>query len=85
MNDFPIERAINTLRPNSEFVIFDNDYNRIEWISISDTPPTESEIKTEIEKLKIKDLQEAEAKEAARQALLDKLGITADEAKLLLS
>jgi phosphopantetheinyl transferase (holo-ACP synthase) len=27
---------------------------------------------------------EAEAKEAARQALLDKLGITADEAKLLL-
>lgn len=28
---------------------------------------------------------EATAKEAARQALLDKLGITADEAKLLLS
>jgi hypothetical protein len=27
---------------------------------------------------------ETEAKEAARQALLDKLGITADEAKLLL-
>jgi hypothetical protein len=27
---------------------------------------------------------EAAAKEAARQALLDKLGITADEAKLLL-
>ena len=30
------------------------------------------------------ELAEAEAKEAARQALLDKLGITADEAKLLL-
>ena len=29
-------------------------------------------------------LAEIEAKEAARQALLDKLGITADEAKLLL-
>jgi hypothetical protein len=28
---------------------------------------------------------EATAKEAARQALLDKLGITADEARLLLS
>jgi hypothetical protein len=28
--------------------------------------------------------EEAEVKEAARQALLDKLGITADEAKLLL-
>lgn len=29
-------------------------------------------------------IAEAAAKEAARQALLDKLGITADEAKLLL-
>ena len=27
---------------------------------------------------------EAEAKEAARQAILDRLGLTADEAKLLL-
>lgn len=30
------------------------------------------------------EIVEAEAKEAARQALLDKLGITEDEAKLLL-
>ena len=29
-------------------------------------------------------LAEAEAKEAARQAILDRLGLTADEAKLLL-
>lgn len=36
--------------------------------------------KSEVEAAKA----EAEAKEAARQALLDKLGITADEAKLLL-
>jgi len=28
--------------------------------------------------------EEAEAKEAARQAILDRLGLTADEAKLLL-
>ena len=37
------------------------------------------------EKAKAKaEAAEAAAKEAARQALLDKLGITADEAKLLL-
>jgi hypothetical protein len=36
--------------------------------------------KSEVEAAKA----EAEAKEAKRQALLDKLGITADEAKLLL-
>jgi hypothetical protein len=42
----------------------------------------------EIEQEQIKlaaEAAEAAAKEAARQALLDKLGITADEAKLLLS
>jgi hypothetical protein len=41
----------------------------------------------EIEQEQIKlaaEAAEAAAKEAARQALLDKLGITADEAKLLL-
>ena len=30
------------------------------------------------------ELQAAEAKEAARQAILDRLGLTADEAKLIL-
>ena len=36
------------------------------------------------EQIKQREVAEAAAKEAARQALLDKLGITADEAKLLL-
>jgi hypothetical protein len=36
------------------------------------------------EKLREQLLAEAEAKEAARQAILDRLGLTADEAKLLL-
>jgi hypothetical protein len=36
------------------------------------------------EKLRASILAEAEAKEAARQAILDRLGLTADEAKLLL-
>lgn len=47
---------------------------------------TEAELK-EVELSKIKLAEEAAkvaAKETARQALLDKLGITADEAKLLL-
>ena len=34
--------------------------------------------------LQIASKAEAEAKEAARQAILDRLGLTADEAKLLL-
>ena len=49
-------------------------------------PYTEAEI-AEVEQAKAEAAAEvaaAAAKEAARQALLDKLGITADEAKLLL-
>jgi len=37
-----------------------------------------------LKELDIKESQKVAAKEAARQVLLDKLGITADEAKLLL-
>lgn len=47
-----------------------------------------NEEKTEREKLETEfaaEAAEAETKKAARQALLDKLGITEDEAKLLLS
>jgi hypothetical protein len=64
--------------------------HNVETGEIIEIPLTAQEIK-EIEKLQkeaakqqaIIDAELAE-KEAARQALLDKLGITADEAKLLL-
>jgi hypothetical protein len=55
--------------------------------TITEREETDAETKARLERAKaIADAQaEAEAKAAARQALLDKLGITADEAKLLLS
>ena len=64
--------------------------HNVETGEITLEPLSEIEI---AEKLKLRAEQEAEqaklaaeaeAKEAARQVLLDKLGITADEAKLLL-
>ena len=42
-----------------------------------------AKVESEIEKTNL-ELAEATAREAARQALLDKLGITAEEAQLLL-
>jgi hypothetical protein len=55
--------------------------------TITEREETDAETKARLERAKaIAAAQaEAEAKAAARQALLDKLGITEDEAKLLLS
>ena len=54
--------------------------------TITEREETSAETKARLERAKelTAAKAEAEAKAAARQALLDKLGITADEAKLLL-
>ncbi len=77
-------KAINKLRPTAEFSFNDEDYSTIKWNVLDGDAPTQAEIDEAIEQVKADELAEAEAKAQARQALLDKLGITADEAKLLL-
>ena len=76
-----IPNAIRNLAPNSEFSIKDNDYSTIEWIVLEGKAPTKAEIDAEVKRM----AEEVEAQAAAKVALLDRLGITADEAKLLLS
>lgn len=80
-----IANAIFYLNPTAEYTYKDEDYSTIEWIKIEGKKPTLAEI----EAAKIAyDAQEAE-KEAAllakRNQILDRLGITAEEAKLLLA
>ena len=77
--------AILSLRPNSEFTISNNDYSTIVWHILEGSAPTQSEIDIAIEQVKVKELAETKAKATARQALLARLGITAEEATLLLS
>jgi hypothetical protein len=79
--DLSIPQAIRNLAPNSEFSIKENDYSTIEWIILEGKAPTQAEINAEIKRM----AAEVEAQAAAKVALLDRLGITADEAKLLLS
>jgi hypothetical protein len=79
--DLSIPNAIRNLAPNSEFSIKENDYSTIEWIILEGKAPTQAEINAEIKRM----AAEVEAQAAAKVALLDRLGITADEAKLLLS
>jgi hypothetical protein len=82
MNHKDKVKAILFIRPNAEFVLRDLD---IEWMDTNQTQPTEEEIEAGWIAYQAKvEADKAEA-EAKRQALLAKLGITEEEAKLLLS
>lgn len=78
-------QAIKNLKPNSEFVITNDDYSTIEWHKLDGTAPTKAEVDAEIAQVKTQLVEEAEEKEAKRAALLTRLGLTEDEARLLLS
>ena len=84
MRNYLIE-AIYKLRPGAEFVIRDNDYSTVEWHILEGKAPTEAEIDAEIAKIKAQEVADLEANQVAKADLLAKLGISADEAKLLLS
>jgi acyl-CoA reductase-like NAD-dependent aldehyde dehydrogenase len=78
-------KAIFKLRPNSEFSFQNNDYSTIKWDVLEGKAPTQSEIDKAIEQVKADEIAQAETKATQRQAILDRLGITAEEAALLLS
>jgi len=84
MKDY-LTLAIKSLRPNSEYSYLDNDYSTIEWHVLEGEAPTQAQIDAEIVKIKAAEATEAADKAAAKAALLNRLGITADEAALLLS
>ena len=84
MNADELTQAIKFLKPTSQFSFLDNDYLTIKWDVLDGEAPTIAEL--EAAHLLVKEV-EAQAKaeaEAKRQALLDKLGITEEEARLLL-
>jgi hypothetical protein len=83
MKDY-LSDAILKLKPNSQFVYYGSDYSTIKWDVLEGTAPTQAEIDSAIEQVKADEITEAAAKETARQALLTKLGITQEEAQLLL-
>ena len=74
---------LNTHFQDSEWTLDGNDYAGLTWLSETSKPS-----KKELDDLWEATLAAVEQKKAdavaARQAILDRLGITADEAKLLL-
>jgi len=80
-----LAKAIFELKPNAEFSFTDNDYSTIKWDSLEGKAPTQAEINVAIEQIKAEEITAEAAKVTAKTALLTQLGITAEQAKLLLS
>jgi hypothetical protein len=77
--------AIRKLRPNAEFSLTNNDYGTIKWDVLEGDAPTQAEIDAAIKQVKADEVSQAKARAAQKAALLDRLGITEEEAKLLLA
>ena len=81
---YHLVKAIYQLRPTAEFSLTDNDYSTIKWDVLEGDAPTQKEVDDAIKAIKLNETKEAKATATAKSALLEKLGITEDEAKLLL-
>ena len=78
-------KAIRKLKPNSEFSFNDDDYSTIKWDVLDGEAPTQKEIDDAIKAVKVEEKIAETNRAADKAALLARLGITEDEAKLLLS
>jgi hypothetical protein len=80
-----IIEALQELLPNVEWNIIDRDLTTLEILSEYDgSIPTQNDIDSTITKLQNDYDLQVQAKAASKAALLSKLGITEDEARLLL-
>jgi hypothetical protein len=79
-----LTKAIHSLKPSAEFSFTNDDYSTIKWDVLEGSAPTQAEIIKAIEQIKSDEMKAELDKATAKAALLDKLGITEDEAKLLL-
>jgi hypothetical protein len=77
--------AIKLLKPTAEFSFNDNDYSTIKWDVLEGDAPTQKEIDDAIKTVKAKEAADAKARASNKTALLERLGITEDEFKILLS
>ncbi len=80
-----LHEAIQYLRPNKGFVMYGNDPSTIIWDDESVLTPTKTEIDAAIKSLEDKKIADEAARKVAKQAVLDKLGLTAEELESALS
>ena len=80
-----LAKAIKKLKPTAEFSFTNEDYSNIQWNVLEGDEPTLAQIDAAIKQVKADEIEAETNKAAKKAALLERLGITADEAKLLLS
>jgi len=80
-----LTKAIRKLKPNSEFSFNDDDYSTIKWDVLDGEAPTQKEVDDAVKAIKAEEKIAETNRAADKAALLARLGITQDEAKLLLS
>ena len=85
MNEFDLVKAIRKLKPNAEFTFNESDYSSIKWDVLDGDAPTQAEIDAALKEVKAEEAQAKLDKATEKAALLERLGITTEEAKLLLS
>ena len=78
-------KAIKKLKPTAEFSFSDNDYSTIKWDLLEGDAPTQADIDAAVKQVKADEAKAEASKAEAKAALLNRLGITAEEAQLLLS
>lgn len=79
-----LTQAIFLLHPTAQFSFINEDYSTIHWDVLEGTAPTQAEIDAAIVNIKAQEVADKATKIAGKAALLEKLGITAEEANLLL-
>jgi hypothetical protein len=84
MENRDIVKVLSILTPDAQFVLIGDNYADIEWLSETISKPTKAQV--EQKHAEIVNNMEAELtqKAADKTALLARLGISAEEAKLLL-
>jgi hypothetical protein len=79
-----LAKGIKKLKPTAQFSFTKDDYSTIKWDVLEGTAPTQAQIDAAIEQVKADEITEAATKVAQKAALLERLGITQEEANLLL-
>ena len=82
---YSLHDVIQSLRPDNQFTMFEDNPETIIWNDEDVITPSNAEIEAAKIAFKAAREAEAEAKAQAKAELLERLGITADEAKLLLA
>jgi hypothetical protein len=82
MNEFILQSAIVSLRPDADWMMHGDDVENITWHTEGVTPLTQAEVDAEIARLEQEAIDKQAAKEAAiksGRAKLLALGLTEDE------